>query len=386
MRVLLASSSSGSRGGGEIYLLYLGRALAARGHEVVLWASTHRRMDELCASFAAVGRVERDDYRNTYDYRTRSVAAALNFRASRRIAKRWAQLAPDVVHLNKQNLEDGLDLLRAAKQSGLPHLSTVHLTQSAKYLRAQLAWLRDLCARHCLRRDRGPLVCVLEERAQDLARFLGDGARARVVPNGVELYDLSDRAAARETQRSALGIAPDELLLAAVGRLVPQKRPFVFLDLAQRIHAQLPQARFVWVGDGNLAEPWDAEVKKRNLSHVVRRIGWQSRVRDFLFAADAFLHTAEFEGLPLAILEALSAGLPCAITPNLLAEMPFLNASNSIAIGNDDAWASVLGDRAKLAELGRNARALAEEQFSFDLMAQRYEALYREAIAARRQP
>jgi glycosyltransferase involved in cell wall biosynthesis len=105
-------------------------------------------------------------------------------------------------------------------------------------------------------------------------------------------------------------------------------------------------------------------------------------VRDFLFATDVFLHTAEFEGLPLAILEALSAGLPCAITPNLLAEMPFLNDANAIALGEDDAWVSVLGDSEQLAECGANARRLAEEQFSFDIMASRYEALY-ESVRAR---
>src|SRR5205809_5773405 len=78
MRILLASSSSGSRGGGELYLLYLGRALAARGHDVILWASSHSRMNELAASFAAFGKVQRSDYVNTYDRRLRSVASYLD--------------------------------------------------------------------------------------------------------------------------------------------------------------------------------------------------------------------------------------------------------------------------------------------------------------------
>src|SRR4051812_6358014 len=228
MKVLLASSSSGSRGGGELYLLYLGRALAERGHEAILWASTHPRMDELCESFAPIGRVERADYRNTYDYRTRSVAAALNVSAASRVAKQWRELRADVIHVNKQNLEDGLDLLRAARKLGVPHLSTIHLTQTARYLRAQLAGLRDFVSRRALRRDRGLKVCVLEERASDLRRFLGHGGEVRVVPNGVELYELRDRDSARAAQRKELEIAADTLLLVAVGRLVPQKRPFVF--------------------------------------------------------------------------------------------------------------------------------------------------------------
>ena len=79
--------------------------------------------------------------------------------------------------------------------------------------------------------------------------------------------------------------------------------------------------------------------------------------------------------------EALSAGLPCAISPNLMREMPFLNDTNSIAIGDGDDWALTLADPSELAVRGKNARRLAEEQFSFDIMASRYEALYREVTA-----
>ncbi len=375
MKILLVSSSSGSRGGGEIYLLYLARALVRRGHAVTLWASSHPRMDELAARFAEVGSIIRSEYTNTYDHRTRSLASFLNFSGAARIAREWSALRPDVIHVNKQNLEDGLDLLRAATLSKCPSLCTIHLSQTAAYLRASLAWLRDRIAHRALRAYRGPLVCVLNERARDLRNFLGSNERIHAVANGVELYDLSKKPAARAAKRAELGIAHNELLIVAVGRLVPQKRPFVFLDLAERIHARLPHTRFVWVGDGALSREWDARAARLG---YVRRVGWQRSVSEFLFAADVFLHTAEFEGLPLAILEALSAGIPCAITPNLLAEMPFLDATNSISIGEDDAWAGVLSAPARLDELGKNARQLAEKCFSFDTMAARYESLYEE--------
>ena len=65
MRILFASSSSGSRGGGEIHLLYLAEALAALGHEVLLWVSDHPRMDELASKCGAFGRVVRAPYVNT---------------------------------------------------------------------------------------------------------------------------------------------------------------------------------------------------------------------------------------------------------------------------------------------------------------------------------
>ena len=378
MKILLVSTSSGSRGGGELYLNYLGRALAARGHTVALWASSHPRMDELCAHFAKIGAVLRHEYTNTYDRRFRSIASYLDSGAARSASESWKKFAPDVVHLNKQNLEDGLDLVRAATDCGLPTVCTIHLTQSAKYLRAKTPWIRDWVARRALARYRGPMVAVIEERKSDLAKFLGTTERTHAIPNGVELYDLSARGKIHDAVRREFGIAHDSLLLVAVGRMVPQKRPIAFLEFAERILEKLPHARFIWVGDGALVPDWDRWVAERHLGNVIQRLAWRINVRDMLFAADAFLHVAEFEGLPLAILEALSAGLPCAISPNLLREMPFLNETNSVAIDDASEWAQTLADPNELSVRGKNARKLAEDQFSFDMMAARYEALYRD--------
>ena len=120
MRILLASSNSGSRGGGELFLLSLASALSACGHEIILWASQHSRMDELCARFSEFGTVQRSPYPNTYDRRFRLVSAVLDSAVSRRIATEWCSLGPEVIHLNKQNLEDGLDLVDALARTNLP--------------------------------------------------------------------------------------------------------------------------------------------------------------------------------------------------------------------------------------------------------------------------
>lgn len=382
MKILLASSSSGSRGGGELYLVYLGRALAHRGHAVTLWASTNSRMDELANTFSGFGQVLRSDYTNTYDQRGRSISSYLNFGAARSVSAAWLAAEPDFIHLNKQNLEDGLDLLQATHLTGVPSLCTIHLTQSARYLRAKLAAPRDFVSRRALRNYAGLLVTVLENRRRDLADFIGASPRIRMIPNGVPIFDLTHRSAIRLAQRSELGISPSDRLFIAVGRMVPQKRPLVFVEMARKILRVLPGSTFLWVGDGALSADWDAAVTSNGLAQKIRRLPWHNDVQSLLLSADVFLHVAEFEGLPLAILEAMSAGLPCAITANLLGEMPFMNDSNSIAIGSDEAWLAPLGDPAGLRARGAAARRLAEEHFSFEKMAEGYEALYRETISA----
>ncbi len=384
MKILLVSSSSGSRGGGELFLLYLGRALAARGHEMTLWLSSHPRTDELARAFVSFGKVIRARYTNTYDRLGRSIASALDWRAAKRIAEEWQRGDFDFIHLNKQNLEDGLDLLRATRVAGLPSLCTIHLTQSARYLRARFSAPRDFVSRRALAAYDGMLVTVLGHRRSDLALFLGDSPRLRMIPNGVPLFDLTKRADSRAVRRAELGVADDAFVVIGVGRLVPQKRPLLFLEHAARIRTMYPDAQFLWIGDGSLAEAWDREVSAHGLSEAVQRLDWQSDVPSFLLAADMFLHTAEFEGLPLAILEAMSAALPCAITENLFTEMPFLNAGNSIAVDEGGRWLAEIDDRAALSGRGTAARALTEAEFSFGKMAESYEALYREALAATR--
>jgi glycosyltransferase involved in cell wall biosynthesis len=380
MKILLASTSSGSRGGGELGLLYLGRALVLRGHELTLWASTHPRMDELSTRFAEFGAVHRSPYVNTYDRRGRSLSSYFDTATARRVSEEWKALAPDIVHLNKQNLEDGLDLLRAARLSARPSVAMIHITQRATYLGAALANWRDLVSRRALLRFPGLLVTTPGGRERDLGTFLGDSSRIRTVLNGVPIPDRAALAAQRPKKRVELGLRDDDLLFLAVGRLTRQKRPMLFLDLAEKIREQMPAAKFLWVGDGSMGAEWDRQVAARSLGPFVNRIPWQQDVTAYRAAADVFLHVADYEGLAFAILESIASVLPCAITPNLLSEMPFLDSGNSIEIREDLQWLALVSDLGKRAALGNAARQLAEQQFSFARMAADYEEVYGMAI------
>lgn len=347
----------------------------------MLWTSDHSRMDELANSFSGIGEVFRSPYRNTYDRRGRSFSSYLNLRAVGQLAREWKKARPDILHINKQNLEDGLDLLHAARRSHLPNVCTIHLTQSAEFLKAKLAPARDFIARRALRNYHHPIITVLENRRQDLVNFIGESPRILMIPNGVPLYDIARRSVIRETKRADLGIGEDELLITAVGRMVPQKRPMEFLTRAEEVLRHFPNAKFLWVGDGGLSEDWDDWVETRKLAKVIRRLPWRNDVPSLLMASDLFLHVAEYEGLPLAILEAMSAGLPCAISSHLLSEMPFLDASNSISVASDGAWMAALGDMKRLHAIGAASRKLVEEKYSYAKMAEAYEAVYRQVLA-----
>jgi glycosyltransferase involved in cell wall biosynthesis len=374
MKILFASSSSGSRGGGETFLVYLGEALAKRGHEVMLWTSSHPRMDDIAARFAPFGSVHRTEYTNTYDRPRRSLSALLDRDTPPRVATEWAALKPDLIHINKQNLEDGLDLMAAIRRTTTPTVCTVHMTQSAAYLGARAAWLRDWVSRRCLRGYRGTYVAVSEPRKADMEKFMGAGINVVAIPNGVPIPspippDERDRC------RAEIGLTASDLAVLAVGRMTAQKRPFLFLDTAARIAARVSNAKFFWVGDGELTEEWKQRASALGLDSRARALGWRNDAAKLLQCGDLFLHTAGYEGLSLAILEAMAAGVPCAITEELHGEMPFLDEGNSICV-KGDAWIDLLQNRDDLNQRAKAARALAVERFSIDAMADAYERLY----------
>jgi glycosyltransferase involved in cell wall biosynthesis len=178
-------------------------------------------------------------------------------------------------------------------------------------------------------------------------------------------------------------MSDSDFLIIGVGRMVPQKRPLDFLARAAEISTRFPAAKFLWVGDGQLSEEWDQWVARRNLEKTIRRMPWRNDVPSLLMAADVFLHVAEYEGLPLAILEAMSAGLPCAISANLFAEMPFQNGANAICVTEDGTWMTALEKREKLKSIGAAARQLVEKKYSYGSVAEAYEAVYRLALGGK---
>lgn len=382
MKILLASSSSGSQGDGELWLLHLGRALTQRGHQVMLWASEHPRMDELANSFSGVGEVLRSPYQNTYDHRGRSISSYLNLPAVRQLAGDWRRAGPDFLHLNKQNLEDGLDLLQAARRSGIPNLCTVHITRTAQHLGARLAPARDFVAQRGLSNYPGLLVAVDEKQRRSLSAFTSESARIRAIANGVPLLDLSRRAAVRALKRPDLHVRESDFLVVGFGRMDNRGRPLYFLERAAEILRVIPQARFLWIGEGLLVETWDEWVAAHQLGNAIQRIPWRNDVPLLLLAADLFIHAAESEGLPLALLEAMSAALPCLITAHLHEEIPALDARSAITIDVEGRWLETVRDRERLHQIGLAARQVAAEHFSCGAMAESYEALYRETLAA----
>jgi glycosyltransferase involved in cell wall biosynthesis len=151
------------------------------------------------------------------------------------------------------------------------------------------------------------VIAVSESTRSDL---LGRGRMAEesvtCIPNGVdtERFRPPAEVAEREAARRNIGLTSDRLLVAGLGRLHPQKNWPLFLQVAGRF----PEADFVVAGTG----PEEAALR-RNAPRNVRFIGFRDS-REVLAAADVFMLTSDYEGMPMTLLEAMACGVPAVVS------------------------------------------------------------------------
>jgi glycosyltransferase involved in cell wall biosynthesis len=125
----------------------------------------------------------------------------------------------------------------------------------------------------------------------------------------------------RNAIRAALGIPVDSVVIGHAGRFVPQKNHSFFVEVAQAYSALDPRAHFLLLGDGPV---WADTKKLAAASPAGSRfhfVGPRDDVPDLMLAAmDCFLFPSHFEGLPLVLVEAQAAGLPCVISDVIASE------------------------------------------------------------------
>ena len=110
--------------------------------------------------------------------------------------------------------------------------------------------------------------------------------------------------------RRGLGISEHAPLLGSAGRLVPVKGLGYFLEAARGLLEELPEARFLIIGDGPLRSDLERQAHDMGISHAVHFPGFRPDVFNVLSALDVFVMPSIHEGLPMALLEASALGKP----------------------------------------------------------------------------
>jgi glycosyltransferase involved in cell wall biosynthesis len=206
-----------------------------------------------------------------------------------------------------------------------------------------------------------------------------------VVKNGIDFSSFERSEAARQRIRSKLGIDPDAVVIGTAIRLGSEKRPFMWLDIAEKVAAQRSGAAFVIVGDGPLLD----EVRRRakTLKHAkVHIVGRQMNIADWYNAMDVTLMTSSVEGLSNTVIESAYMELPVvAYDVGGMAEAVhdgdtgFLLPEGDVE-GAVNALVRLIDDSELLADMGAKAHDFAADNFNPEKMTDSVMAIYDELL------
>ncbi|MBL0744021.1 glycosyltransferase family 4 protein [Chryseolinea sp. Jin1] len=208
----------------------------------------------------------------------------------------------------------------------------------------------------------------------------------RTILNGVNTNHFKRDDFRDSTLRKALNIPAQAPLIGTIAVFRFQKRLDLWMELAAKILQYFPESHFIIVGDGPLKEALKAKRDALGLTGKIHMPGLETEVRPYLAAFDIYMMSSIFEGLPIALLEAMAMNCPIVTTDAGGIKEVIRQEIDGLVCGTDDPESLVaharrlLGDRELRVAFGNRARSRVIEKFSMETMVEALETLYRQSV------
>jgi len=236
-------------------------------------------------------------------------------------------------------------------------------------------WLESLHLQ-IIQRFASVIVAVSSEVQGYLVSTGIDPKRIVLIPNGIRLPTLDRQKEA--DLRLKLALRKDQIVLISIGRLVYQKAHIFLVRAMQAIRAEWPEVVLYIAGEGPLRSDLEQQIGDLKLSQQVYLLGNRNDVPTLLSIADIFVLSSRWEGLSMAMLEAMGAGLPVVATEvEGMGEVIQQNIQGLLVPPEDaDALAGALLELIKHPALrnkmGLEARQRIEKSYTTELMCEKY--------------
>ena len=234
-----------------------------------------------------------------------------------------------VVHAH--NNAYSMFVLREAQQHGVSvRIASSHCAFPKLGLIHQLTY--DYCRSKINRYVTHRLACSIPA-----GQWLYSGADFDILPNAIDAHQFRFSPQQRAKCRAALGLG-DAFTVAHVGRLTHAKNhEFLIAAFVEVLKAE-PSARLLLIGDGELRTQIEACASQLPDGAVVF-LGSRTDIPQLLQAADVFAFPSHFEGLPVTMIEAQAAGLPCVMSDRVTGECVVTDLVTSLPIDDPKRWA-----------------------------------------------
>ncbi|MGL4514478.1 MAG: glycosyltransferase [Lacipirellulaceae bacterium] len=264
----------------------------------------------------------------------------------------------------------------AAKAAGTPVIAAaLHSTGWPDGVGRLNRWLTPIT---------GAFIAVAEPHGRFLVEFERfPEARVRVIPNGVDVERFAPRPHSLRV-REELCVSAATPLVGILAALRPEKNHELFLGMAKRVLAKVPDAAFVVIGDGPRRADLESLAAELGIAAAVRFLGNRDDIPDVLAALDVLTLTSHNEANPVSILEGMACGKPVVATDVGSVAQSVLEGRTGrlVAAGDEGAFADrvtgLLLDPVAARRLGEAGRRHVVENSSLDVMVRGYERLLAE--------
>lgn len=246
----------------------------------------------------------------------RDISPKADVKALLDLVKCFRRIRPDVVHTHSS--KTGILGRLAARLAGVPMV--IHTVHGFAFPFAKSRFVRYF---YFLAEFIGGLlsdkVVVLNITDYNYAikNLKISESKVHLIPNGVAIESFGAAVSVRkEYRQEVLATEKDEeICIAMVGRLWAQKNPLCLVEAAKKVidRTDIP-VKFFFAGDGELKDEVERKILEYRLEGKVGILGWRSDVPKLLSSVDVFVLPSLWEGMPLAILEAMASKLPCVVS------------------------------------------------------------------------
>lgn len=288
----------------------------------------------------------------------------------------------DLVHAHEYKTDLLAWLL--ARRTGIARLATAHgwTGQSTRERRFYYPVDKWVLARY------PRVVAVSTDIKEELLRFGARSDRVTVILNAIDPALFQRDRSKTSAIRQALGLANDEIVIGAVGRVEQQKRFDLLLEALAPLFAARPRMRLALVGAGSLEEGLRDQAARLGLAARCLWLGHRQDIADLHHAFDLFVQSSEYEGTPNAVLEAMAMETPLVATDvggTRELALPDVHGIIVPARNVDALRAGItraLDDPAAARLRAETARRRVESELSFAGRTRRLERLYEELVDA----
>ncbi len=287
----------------------------------------------------------------------------------------------DVLH--SHNTAAFLDGFVGARIAGTPVF--VHTDHVRKFPDKQRYMVAERIASYFV----DQIVAVSERVKEDLVRYEGiSPGKISIIYNGTA-FSPPDDPGVDASVREELGIGAEEQVVGCIARLRKQKGYELFLAAAARVLEQMPNVKFLIVGDGEEHKRLVSLAAQLGIGSNVRFAGARTDIERLISVFSVFLLTSHYEGMPICLLESLASGVPVVSTavggvPEVIEDGVSGFLVDSREAGKiAEKVVELLRNRDLRERMGREGRRAYESRFTVREMADQYEELYSRYLNAK---